>query len=395
MVNGSATTVLFAMVYIARLRRRHQVRLPQQRLQYDSTVHRPKYRSRWRTYRPWLVLAIATVLAGTGALVVSIGRGGQKTHGVQPPSSTGRPTTSSTIPPDPHFAVGIVALDIAEPSETGGVVRSLPTEVRYPTSGSAGTEDQPGARADRRYGPYPLVVFSEGYDISPEAYATLLDAWASAGYVVADPTYPLTSPSSPEGLDESDIVNHPADLRFVITSVLQDGATPGGTLSGLIDPSEIAVIGHSDGGDVTLATASNSCCSDGRIKAAVILSGAELASFGGTYYATPPVPMLVVQGTEDDINPPACSVQLYDAAPEPKYFLSLIGQSHEGPYLEAGQPLDTVGKVTIDFLNGYLRHSTAQLDEMTTDGSVAGLATLTSSASAGAPVGSCAGAPLG
>jgi predicted dienelactone hydrolase len=239
------------------------------------------------------------------------------------------------------------------------------------------------------------VVFSEGYDISPEAYANLLDAWSAAGYVVADPTYPFTSPTSPGGPEEDDIVNHPADLRFVITSLLQDGATKGGTLSGLINPSEVAVIGHSDGGDVALATASNSCCLDSRIKAAVILSGAELASFGGTYYTTPAVPMLVVQGTADDINPQVCSVQLYDAAPQPKYYLSLAGQSHESPYLQAGQPLGTVEKVTIDFLDGYLRHSTAQLDAMTADGSVPGLATLTNSPSVGPPVGSCPGAPPG
>jgi len=236
-------------------------------------------------------------------------------------------------------------------------------------------------------------VFSEGYGISPEAYADLLDAWSAAGYVVADPTYPFTSPTSPGGLDENDIVNHPADLRFVITSLLQDAATTGGPLSGLINPSEVAVIGHSDGGEVSLAAASNSCCRDSRIKAVVVLSGAELASFGGTYYATPPVPMLVVQGTDDDANPPACSVQLYDAAPQPKYYLSLVGQSHESPYLQVGQPLSIVENVTIDFLDGYLRHSTAQLDAMTAVGSVPGLATLTDSASVGLLVGSCPGAP--
>ena len=337
-----------------------------------------------------MVLGVAATLAVAGTVVTSISLGRQHSPPGRPSAKT---TTTSTVQQDPHYAVGTISLDITE--TIGGTVRSLPTEVRYPATGPAGTPEQAGANADHTSGPYPLVVFSQGYDISPEAYADLLDAWSAAGYVVADPTYPLTSPSSPGGLDENDIVNHPADLRFVITSLLQDEATTGNPLSGLIDPSEVAVIGHSDGGDVALATASNSCCRDSRIKAVVILSGAELASFGGTYYATPPVPMLVVQGTEDDINPPSCSVQLYDSAPLPKYYLSLAGQSHESPYLQVGQPLGTVEQVTIDFLDGYLRHSTARLDAMAADGLVPGLATLTSAPSLGSPVGSCPGAPPG
>jgi len=54
-------------------------------------------------------------------------------------------------------------------------------------------------------------------------------------------------------------------------------------LSGLIDPTEIGVVGHSDGADVSLAVATNTCCRDPRVEAAAILSGAELASFGGSY----------------------------------------------------------------------------------------------------------------
>ena len=337
------------------------------------------------------MLGVAAGLAVVGTVVISIRLG-------RSPPTPGRSiakTTTSTVPPGPPYAVGITSLDVTEPAPIGEGVRSLPTEVRYPAIGPPGRPEQAGATADRISGPYPLVVFAEGYDISPEAYGDLLNAWTAAGYVVADPTFPFTAPSAPGGLDENDIVNHPADLRFVITSLLHDGAAPGNRLSGLIDPSKVAVIGHSDGGDVALAVASNSCCHDSRIKAAVILSGAELASFGGTYYATPPVPMLVAQGTDDDVNPQSCSVQLYDAAPQPKYYLSLAGQSHASPYLEVGQSLGTVEKVTIDFLDGYLRHSTSQVGAMTTDGSVPGLATLTDSPSLGLAVGGCPGAPQG
>ena len=297
------------------------------------------------------------------------------------PNTTHPSSPPATLPPEPPFAVGTLTLSLSEPGKPGEAVRTLPTTVRYPAIGTPGRSDQAGATPDKPGGPYPLVVFSEGYGFDPETYAPLLDAWAMAGYVVVDPVYPFTAPTSPGGLVRSDIVNHPADLRFVITSMLGDSAAAGGTLAGMIDSAEVGVIGHSDGGDVSLAVANNSCCRDSRIKATVILSGAELAWFAGVYYSQPAVPMLVVQGTNDDINPPSCSVQLYNQASQPKYFLSLAGQTHTSAYTQAGQPLDVVAKVTTDFLNGYLKGSRAGIGALSPDGTVSGLATLTDAAS--------------
>ena len=267
-------------------------------------------------------------------------------------------------------------MTLTEPG-SGGAARSLPTTVRYPAVGSAGAPDRADAVPDRNGGPYPLIVFSEGYGIDPETYAPLLDAWAMAGYVVADPVYPFTAPSSPGGLMRSDIVNHPGDLRFVITSMLEAGAAPDATLTGMIASHEVGVIGHSDGGDVSLAVAANSCCRDSRVKAVVVLSGAELAAFAGTYFSPPAVPLLVVQGTTDDMNPPSCSVQLYNQAPQPKYYLSMAGQTHTSAYTQAGAPLTVVATVTTDFLDQYLKHARAAAGALISAGTVPGLSSLT------------------
>ena len=91
--------------------------------------------------------------------------------------------------------------------------RSLPTAVFYPVRGIAAAGG-PDAQPDRTHAPYPLLVFSQGYDLSVQAYSTLLTDWASAGFVVAAPTYPHTDPSDQRALDENDITNHPADLRL-------------------------------------------------------------------------------------------------------------------------------------------------------------------------------------
>lgn len=306
---------------------------------------------------------------------------GVAVHGGHGPSGSPPSTTATSAPQHPsaapRFAVGTLTMTLTEPVAPGGAARSLPTTVRYPAVGSAGAPDRALAVPDTNGGPYPLIVFSEGYDIDPETYAPLLDAWAAAGYVVADPVYPFTAPSAPGGPMRSDIVNHPGDLRFVITSVLEAGSTPGGPLTGMIAAHEVGVIGHSDGGDVSLAVASNSCCRDPRVKAVVVLSGAELAAFGGTYFSPPAVPMLVVQGTNDDMNPPSCSVQLYNQAPQPKYYLSMLGQTHTSAYTQAGAPLTVVATVTVDFLNQYLKQARTAPGALVDAGTVPGLSSLT------------------
>jgi len=63
--------------------------------------------------------------------------------------------------------------------------RTLVTTIWYPArSGSANKSG---------LGPYPLIVFAHGLGGSPQEYRQLLSAWASAGYVVAAPLFPLSS----------------------------------------------------------------------------------------------------------------------------------------------------------------------------------------------------------
>ena len=350
---------------------------------------------------------VLTALATLVTLVVVVPNRSSPTA---PPTTSAAPTTAlppSTAPattaepvPHPPYPVGILTVTVTEPATGGAPARTFPTDVRFPARAGAGATGAPPDTPLRAPGRFPLVVFSGGFAVSPEEYSVLLDRWAAAGFVVADPVYPFTSPSPTLALDEGDIVHHPGDLSAVITTLLDaDAGTttgPGAALAGTIDPDRIAAIGHSDGGDVTLAAVADSCCHDPRIGAAVILSGAESTAFGGTYFATTPaVPLLVVQGTADDINPPGCSVQLYDQAVAPKYYLSLDDQSHQGPYLEAGPARDTVQQVVVDFLLGTVERSGPALAAMHRDGDVPGSSSLTLSAPTGLAAGSCPGAPAG
>jgi predicted dienelactone hydrolase len=281
--------------------------------------------------------------------------------------------------------VGISSLSLSEPATgstatghtaSGAPIRPLSTLIRYPATGSPDGGAHPGAVPDSAAGPFPLVVFSQGFDVSAESYSWLLDAWARAGFVVADPTYPLTDPSTPGGVSEADIVNHPGDLRFVISALLSADRDPHSVLHGLVDSGRVAIIGHSDGGDVSLAAAANSCCRIPAVKAAVILSGAELNAFGGSYYSAGSVPLLVVQGSADTINVPGCSAQLYDQAPRPKYYLNISGAEHQPPYLDPGATRSGVARTVIAFLDAVMDHRPAHLRSLAQRGTVGGGETL-------------------
>lgn len=337
-----------------------------------------------------LGIAVAAVLGA------SLGGSAHRRAGGTRVASTTQPTTTRTrtaarrrsrIPHRP-FRVIRTTLSLVEPASAGSDLgdgpRQLPTVVRYPIvhPGESGAQE-----------PRPLIVFSQGFAESAESYSGLLHAWAAAGFVVADPTYPRTDLDAPGGPDESDIVNHPADLRFVIGALLHAAADRSSPLHNRIDPREVAVIGQSDGGEVSLAVAENSCCRDHAVRAAVILSGAELASFGGRYFASGRVPLLVAQGTADTINAPACSAQIYDQAPPPKYYLNMVGSEHLPPYQSPGPVRREVARVVAAFLQAFLERRPFELHQLAAHPSLGAGLRLSHGPHAPVAEGVCPGAP--
>jgi len=201
-------------------------------------------------------------------------------------------------------------------------------------------------------GPFPLIVFGHGFASTPWWYRRLLRDWAAAGYVVAAPVFPLGNENAPGGPDESDIVNQPRDMSFVITRVLAASARSTGLFSGLVDPDRVAVAGQSDGAETAFAAADEKPFFDDRIKAALVLSGAILGP--RRYVEHTGVPLLAVQGTGDTINPPKYTHELFRAAGRAKFLLLLKGAGHLPPYTVPGETLDTVEHVTVAFLDHYL-----------------------------------------
>jgi predicted dienelactone hydrolase len=315
-------------------------------------------------------------LLAAGALAAIVaGCGTQKpqTHSATRPATQSPPATTTTVAttpaakpkrkPHPPFAIGERVLTFIDHTRTvtfpgeAPQPRKLVTIVRYPLA----------------RGRFPLIVFGHGFAVTPTIYSQLLEAWTRAGFVVAAPLFPLGNADAPGGPNETDLVNQPRDMSFVITQML---ALRAGPLAGRITGEEVAVAGQSDGGDTALTAAYNGQFRDPRIRAAVILSGQEIPGVGGYDFPAGSPPLLATQGLADTINLPATTFAFFDAAPAPKYLLTLPGAPHLGPYTDEQPQLGIVERVTIAFLDRYLKHAHGAVERMKAAGDVSGVAAL-------------------
>ncbi len=175
--------------------------------------------------------------------------------------------------------------------------------------------------------------------------------------MVAAPDYPLTSRGAPGGPQRGtpDMAEQPADASFVIGEVLRMSGEAGGPLSDSVDPARIGAAGHSMGAGVTMGLAYNECCQDARVKAAVILAGSTPSVYRGVFFRPPSPPILVVHGEADDVLPYLGGRRVFLDAGVPKFFLTIVGGDHNGPYSPGQRGADVVVAATVDFFDTYLK----------------------------------------
>ena len=264
--------------------------------------------------------------------------------------------------------------NLCVPNGQGGTScgpRTITVGVYYPYIANSANQT-PYRGSDR----LPLVLFAPGFNEPYTTYLPLINSLVGDGFVVAGINFPLNTPSSPGGPNEADIVNQPSDMTYALTQLINDEQSQTSPLYGLFDPSKVVASGQSDGGDTVLALADNSCCQDKRISAVIVFSGAELASYNGTYFAGTTIPILVIQGTDDVINVPSDSDQIFAGANSPKYYLHLTGADHLTPYTSNDQYLQVVNSVSADFIDGYLLGQSSAITKMLTDGNVSGVSSI-------------------
>ena len=263
----------------------------------------------------------------------------------------------------------------ANGSFAGAPNRTLHTTIYYPARGKAGDAVTPDARPDRKHGPYPLILFSHGNNSFGAEYEPLLRQWASAGYVIAAPDYPLSNENAPGGATAADLSQQPADARFVIDRMLALSSRRSGRLAGIVDAKRIGASGHSLGAITTYRLVYDTCCADRRIKAAAPMSG--LAGNPPQFFTGISTPLLAEHGDADGTLPYQGGADAYAKASPPKFFLTLIGGGHTPPYRGAPEPAPTtVAHVTLDFFDRYLKSDRSALERLRQDADQPGVATL-------------------
>jgi len=279
-------------------------------------------------------------------------------------------TTVASPPPSGSGQVGTRVLYLrdasrADPYVSDGTRRELPIRFWYPSSAAAScvkasyTSPQVwkyfstlvGASLPRvsthsclnspvATGPHPVVVLEHGFTGTYTDYTYLAEDLASRGYVVAavDHTHEATAVEFPDGrLEKSVFGSHLTkytrsdagslglavavrldDLRFVLNEMARLNAAPDGDLSGRLDLTRIALVGHSLGGLATI----RSLESEPQFKAGVLLDGVTPPHFPKAIEQ--PVLSLVVghKSWNDD------DCRIWDALRGPRAAVNLPGAEH-------------------------------------------------------------------
>ena len=288
------------------------------------------------------------------------------------------PAAPASVPDasgDPRYGVGMRVLALEDtsrrtPADPKGQTpvrasdsRALPTTVYYPTRSAPSGDPFAGGSLDDAPpapGRFPVILFSHGSPGAPSDYAWTLARWASEGYVVVAPTYPVSSLSGPDRAASADQRDQVRDARFVLGRVLALDRVPvaAGGLGGMLDGRRVAAAGHSLGGFTTLALVSD-CCRDPRVDAAVVLAGVAVNQLGPEV-RHPAGPILFAHAPLDIAVPYQHSRYSYAHAGDPKYLLEIdlpIGgvASHILPFAPAGGSYAIgVARVVDDFLARYL-----------------------------------------
>jgi dienelactone hydrolase len=278
--------------------------------------------------------------------------------------------------------IDVTFVDASRPTNANGsspelASRTLRTAIYYPALVPSGGDAIPNAppAPPGNSGRYPLILFSHGLGGQATFYVEVLKAWASAGYVVAAPAYPLSNINAGGGFIRAngfaDVANQPADATFVINQVLTRQEA---LLGGIVAPKRIGASGHSLGGSTTYALGYSTCCRDRRVKAAIPMSAcAGLVEDPGGYFRDDATPLLILHGDADRSYQRA--VEAFAAAKPPKFGLTFVGAGHNEPFtgLPAGVQAMALTHGTVDFWDRYLKDDKTALKRFSTDVTVAGV----------------------
>jgi dienelactone hydrolase len=237
-------------------------------------------------------------------------------------SDPGRSLVPAPVPPGsgPPFTVESETVRLDDPTRATPARGSVP-----PSAGRLLVTDL--LIPDGAEGRLPLVVFAHGWNSNPAVYRSLLTRWAQAGFLVAAPVFPDSTDLYP-GSPVSNYADQALDISFVITSLL-------GSQTLRVDPSRIAVAGHSDGGTDVALMALDPTYADSRVRAYLSLSS-EMPSGVAPYTIAPlNAAFLVAVGSADEYGLYPKATEVFDNARTPsKAMVVEQGGDHLGSFVD-------------------------------------------------------------
>jgi dienelactone hydrolase len=211
--------------------------------------------------------------------------------------------------------------------------------------------------------PIPVIEFAHGWHSNPRVYATMLRAWASAGFLVISPTSPGMARGPGLLAQGAASIKQAADLPVVLTHVLKMrlGVTP--------DPKRIALAGHSDGGCTVADMAFNRRYRDDRVDAYLIFSGAQTPiNAGPGLLRANNAPVFVADSRADQFGDFPSSAAIYRAARTPKIFVAIgRDETHLPPWSVSTLFHQRLWNATIDFASWAFTGQGVALERMVAD----------------------------
>lgn len=207
-------------------------------------------------------------------------------------------------------------------------------ETRVPATAAAPVS------ADRRA--WPVVVFSHGHGAARGVYTALLTDLASRGYVVLAVDHPYEAAVTQladgrvvgftldaDGDDgdrvaymERQVLVRAADVRFILDQLGRPNAL-GPILAGRLDPTRVALAGHSFGGATAVLVAGQ----DARVRAAADIDGMLYGDVHGETFQGPL--LLIESGRTSEIGPYAeATREVMSRVPASGWRYAIGGASH-------------------------------------------------------------------
>lgn len=221
-----------------------------------------------------------------------------------------------------------------------------------------------------------LILVAHGLGGSGPNYGGFSRAIAAAGFVVAAPTFPVSSSPMDLRMMAEEARNQTANLTSVIDHVLRLNGAPSGILRGRVDPDRIGIAGHSMGAQTVLLAGFHPCCHDPRVRAVVVIAG--YLTGDEPYAAGAGTPVLFLHGDRDEVIPLASGRAAYAAVSPPKHSVTVVAGDHRLGLLSGEEQLPAPIRFGIDFLGAELKDDAAARERLLQDGNVPGLTELES-----------------